>query len=68
MQAINIALALFRSGLVSAGFAARVAGKPLDEMLSLLSSQGIPLTGEDQTADEIREEMRQARNWLTKTE
>jgi hypothetical protein len=29
----------------SAGFAARMAGKPLPEMLTLLSSQGIPLTG-----------------------
>ena len=51
----------------SGGFAARVAGKPLADMLTLLSSQGIPLTGEDKAgADDVREEMRKARDWLAK--
>jgi antitoxin (DNA-binding transcriptional repressor) of toxin-antitoxin stability system len=38
LPAVRVALAvsLCRSGAVSAGFAARVAGKPLAEMLSLL--------------------------------
>jgi antitoxin (DNA-binding transcriptional repressor) of toxin-antitoxin stability system len=63
---VVLAMSLFRTGSVSAGYAARVAGKPLAEMLSLLSSQGIPLTGEGQaSADETREEMRRARDWLT---
>ena len=69
LPAVRVALAvsLFRSGSVSAGFAARVAGKPLADMLTLLSSQGIPLTGEDKAgADDVREEMRKARDWLAK--
>ena len=62
-----LAVALFRNAAVSAGFAARMAGKPLAEMLILLSSQGIPLTGNDKSAvDEAHAEMRSARNWLAK--
>lgn len=70
LPAVRVALAvsLFRNGSVSAGFAARVAGKPLAEMLTLLSSMGIALTGESQAAaDEASEEMRQARDWLVKS-
>jgi predicted HTH domain antitoxin len=64
---VALAVALFRAGSVSAGFAARMAGKPLADMLTLLSSQGIPLTGENKTAAaETREEMRRARDWLVK--
>lgn len=69
LPAVRVALAvsLFRSGSVSAGFAARMAGKPLADMLTLLSSQGIPLTGEDKAeGDNAREEMRGARDWLAK--
>ena len=48
-----------------AGFAARVAGKPVCEMLTLLSRQGIAITGEGlAAADEVREDMRRARKWL----
>jgi predicted HTH domain antitoxin len=70
LPAVRVALAvsLFRSGAVSAGFAARMAGKPLDEMLTLLSSQGIPLTGESTSAgDEVHDDMRRARDWLKST-
>jgi hypothetical protein len=36
-------------------------------MLTLLSSQGIPLTGSDKAAaDEARAEMRTGRDWLAK--
>ncbi|MDR2214126.1 MAG: type II toxin-antitoxin system Phd/YefM family antitoxin [Pseudomonadales bacterium] len=64
---VALAVALFRGGSVSVGFAARMANKPLAEMLSLLSSQGIPLTGGNNTvADEVCAEMQQARNWLAK--
>lgn len=64
---VALALSLFRGGAVSAGFAARMAGKPLADMLTLLSSQGIPLTGNDKTAAaQAREEMRSARDWLVK--
>ena len=67
LPAVRVALAvsLFRNSAVSAGFAARMAGKPLAEMLTLFSSQGIPLTGNDKiAADEARAEMRAARDWL----
>jgi antitoxin (DNA-binding transcriptional repressor) of toxin-antitoxin stability system len=68
LPAVRVALAvsLFRGGSVSAGFAARVAGKPLAEMLTLLSSLGIPLTGESKAADEVREDIGRGRNWLVK--
>ena len=69
LPAVRVALAvsLFRAASVSARFAARGAGKPLAEMLTLLSSQGIPLTGDARAdAEEVREEMRTARNWLAK--
>ena len=63
----SLALALFRNGVVSADFAARMADKPLAEMLQLLSSQGLPLTGNDKAAaDEARQDMRAARAWLAK--
>lgn len=67
LPAVRVALAmsLFRSGSVSAGFAARMAGKPLSEMLTLLSSNGISLTGDDPAAgEEAVDEMEQARQWL----
>ena len=64
---VALAVSLFRSSAVSAVFAARMAGKPLAEMLTLLSSQGIPLTGtEKASADEALAEMRAARDWLAK--
>jgi hypothetical protein len=43
-----------------------VAGKPLVEMFTLLSSLGIPLTGESKASDEVREDMRRGRDWLAK--
>lgn len=58
---VALAVALFRSGAVAAGFAARMAGKPLPDMLALLSSLGIPLAG---GAEDIRDEMKAARQWL----
>lgn len=70
LPAVRVALAvsLFRSSAVSAGFAARMAGKPLAEMLTLLSSQGIPLTGNGKdTGDDVCGEMQNARSWLAKS-
>lgn len=67
LPAVRVALAvsLFRNGAVSAGFAARMADKPLAEMLTLLSSLGIPLTGDGKASTEdVSEEMRKARDWL----
>ncbi|GHU07543.1 hypothetical protein AGMMS50225_04650 [Betaproteobacteria bacterium] len=69
LPAVRVALAvsLFSSGSVSAGFAARTAGKPLTEMLTLLSSMGLSLTGASKTvADEVSSEIRHARDWLVK--
>jgi hypothetical protein len=44
-----------------------MAGKSLADMLTLLSSQGIPLTGNDKSVvDEAHAEMRSARDWLAK--
>lgn len=72
LSAVRAALAvsLFRNGVVSAGFASRMAGKRLAEMLTLLSCQGIALTGNDKVAvavGETREEMHDAKAWLAKT-
>lgn len=58
---VALAVALFRSGAIAAGFAARMAGKPLPDMLALLSSLGIPLTG---GVEDARDDMKVARQWL----
>jgi predicted HTH domain antitoxin len=58
---VALAVSLFRSGAVSAGFAARMADKPLAQMLTLLSSLGIPLSGN--TEAEGREDMASVRQW-----
>ncbi len=59
---VALAVALFRSGAVSAGFAARMADKPLPEMLTLLSSLGIPLTGANPA--DARQDLDAGRQWL----
>jgi len=63
LAAVRVALAvsLFRTGSISAGFAARMADKPLPEMLDLLSTMGIPLGG---TKTDALEDMATARTWL----
>ncbi len=69
LPAVRVALAvsLFRGGSVSVGFAARVAGKPLADMLTLLSSLGIPITGNDMVPDDVvRSELDEAQDWLVK--
>lgn len=69
VAAVRVALAvsLFKNGAISAGFAARMADKPLCEMLTLFSSLGIPLTADGDNARETgREDMRAARQWLAK--
>ena len=59
---VALAVSLFRSGAVSAGFAARMAYKPLPEMLTLLSSLGIPLTGAN--AADARDDLNAGKQWL----
>jgi predicted HTH domain antitoxin len=56
------AISLFRSGDISAGVAAKVAGKPLAEMLALLSSMNIPLYGG--SPKEAVDEMAAGDAWL----
>ena len=60
---VALAVSLFRSGAVSAGFAARMAYKPLPEMLTLLSSLGIPLTGANPA--DARDDLNTGKQWLT---
>ena len=64
LGAVRVALAvsLFRAGAISAGFAARMADKPLPEMLTLLSSLSIPLTGAS-AADAV-DDLHAGRQWL----
>lgn len=59
---IALAASLFRNGAISAGFAARMASKPLPEMLTLLSSLGIPLTGAN--AEDARDDLNTGKRWL----
>lgn len=64
---VALAVSMFRSGSVSAGFAARAAGRPLAGMLAQLSSLGLPLTGKGKAAaDEVRKDMRRAPDRLAK--
>lgn len=59
---VALAVSLFRSGAISAGFAACMAYKPLPEMLTLLSSLGIPLTGANAT--DARDDLTTGKRWL----
>jgi predicted HTH domain antitoxin len=56
------AVSMFRSGDISAGTAAKVAGKPLAEMLALLSGMSIPLYGGSPA--EAVDEMAAGEAWL----
>ena len=59
---VALAVSLFRSGAITAGFAARMSYKPLPEMLTLLSSLGIPLTGAN--AADARDDLNTGKQWL----
>ena len=59
---VALAVSLFHSGAISAGFAARMSYKPLPEMLTLLSSLGIPLTGANAAA--ARDDLNTGKQWL----
>ncbi len=64
LGAVRVALAvsLFRSGAVSAGFAARMTDKTLPEMLTLFSSLGIPLTSGNEA--DARDDLNVGKQWL----
>lgn len=58
----GLALALFRSGSISVGSAAQVAGLPLPRFLEILSSLKIPVV-EGQACD-LADDLAVARRWL----
>ena len=58
----GLALSLFRSGSISVGSAAQIAGLPLPRFLEILSSLKIPLV--KGTSAELEDELAQARRWL----
>ena len=58
----GLALSLFRSGSISVGSAAQIAGLPLPRFLEILSSLKIPVV--EGTAAELEDELAQARRWL----
>ena len=66
LDAVRTALAvsLFKGGEVSAGFAARMSGKPLPEFLALLTSMGVPLV--EPSAELAIDELETGRAWLAK--
>jgi antitoxin (DNA-binding transcriptional repressor) of toxin-antitoxin stability system len=62
---VALAAALFRNRAISAGLAARIARKPLAEMLSLFSGMGISLTkDDDQGVKETLGDIETGRAWL----
>ncbi len=63
---IDAAISLFRNGDISAGVSAKLAGKPLAEMLALLSSMNIPLYGG--SPKEAVDEMAAGDAWLNRYE
>ncbi len=59
---LSLAVSLFKSGVISAGSAARMANRNLSDMLTLLSSLNIPLTGNNM--DDAKSDMGVAKQWL----
>ena len=59
---VALAVSLFRSGAISAGFASRMTDKTLPEMLTLFSSLGIPLTGSNGT--DAHDDLDTGMKWL----
>lgn len=62
---VALAVALFKQGNVSLGYAARVAGKPLPEMMTTLSKMGIPLV--TMTSEDIEHDFAVADAWFQNT-
>ncbi len=61
---LDAAISLFRNGGISAGVSAKMAGKPLAEVLALLSSMNIPLYGG--SPKEAVDEMAAGDAWLNR--
>lgn len=60
-----LAVALFKQGNVSLGYAARIAGKPLPEMIVTLGRMGIPLV--TVTPDDVEHDFAVADAWFQNT-
>ncbi|MFZ4803224.1 MAG: UPF0175 family protein [Synechococcus lacustris] len=58
----GLALSLFRSGSISVGSAAQIAGLPLPRFMEILSSLKIPVVEGDQA--ELDDDLALARRWL----
>ena len=59
---VSLAVSLFKSGVISVGSAARIANHNLSNMITLLSSLNIPLTGNN--TDDAKSDMAVAKQWL----
>jgi predicted HTH domain antitoxin len=59
---VSLAISLFKSGVISVGSAARMASHNLSDMITLLSSLNIPLTGNN--VDDAKDDMAVAQQWL----
>lgn len=59
---VVMGIALFRDKMLSIGAASKVAGKPLSEMLTLISELGIPVV--DYSPEEAQGERVTAEKWL----
>lgn len=69
LPSVRVALAasLFKSGTISTAMAARMASKPLHEMLTILSSMSIPVTGPaEECVENLQAEMDAAAEWVVK--
>ncbi len=62
---VSLAISLFKNGAISVGFASRMAKKNLFDMMTLLSSLDIPLTGNNETNS--KNDMDTLRQFLNKT-
>jgi predicted HTH domain antitoxin len=61
---VSLAVSLFKSGVISVGSAARMANHNLSDMITLLSSLNIPLTGNN--ADDAKSDMTIAQQWINR--
>jgi len=62
---VSLAISLFKNGAISVGFASRMAKKNLFDMMTLLSSLDIPLTGDKEINS--KNDMNTLRQFLNKT-
>ncbi len=61
---VSLAISLFKKGVISLGSAARMAKLSLPDMMTLLSSLDIPLTGNK--ANDARNDMETLREFMNK--